>query len=277
MPNNEDMEDVEVIEKHDTDESNTLDVNDTSNQEIQEEKLFSQNELDEKIKERVGRTERKSKRELAKKDKEIERYKQLEKTLRAGLGIEEDDEDILEKVNNFYKEQGVDIPKYESAFNKRDAERLGEYDAKDLIDSAEFSEIQDRANELASLKQKGKISPREESEFMKLGNYLTNELKIKELKEKGADEKILEDKGFKEFYEKFNSETPISDIYDLYSKLNYKEPDKPDSTGSIKSTVGVSKIKKFYTSEEVDKLSSKDLDNPTVLNNVMASMKKWGK
>ena len=262
MPNNEDMEDVEVIEKHDTDESNTLDVNDTSNQEIQEEKLFSQNELDEKIKERVGRTERKSKRELAKKDKEIERYKQLEKTLRAGLGIEEDDEDILEKVNNFYKEQGVDIPKYESAFNKRDAERLGEYDAKDLIDSAEFSEIQDRANELASLKQKGKISPREESEFMKLGNYLTNELKIKELKEKGADEKILEDKGFKEFSEKFNSETPISDIYDLYSKLNYKEPDKPDSTGSIKSTVGVSKIKKFYTSEEVDKLSSKDLDNP---------------
>ena len=36
-------------------------------------------------------------------------------------------------------------------------------------------------------------------------------------------------------------------------------------------------MKKYYTSEEVDKLTSKDLDNPTIFKNVMASMKKWGK
>ena len=112
---------------------------------------------------------------------------------------------------------------------------------------------------------------------MKLGTYLTNELKIKELKEKGINEEILEDKDFKEFSNKFNSEIPIMDIYDLYSKLNHKQPEKPESTGSVKSTVGESKVKKFYTSEEVDKLSSKDLDNPTIFKNVMASMKKWSK
>ena len=70
---------------------------------------------------------------------------------------------------------------------------------------------------------------------------------------------------------------PISEIYDLYSKLNHKEVTKPASTGSIKSSVGESKVKTYYTSEEVDKLTSKDLDNPTVFKNVMASMKKWGK
>ena len=87
----------------------------------------------------------------------------------------------------------------------------------------------------------------------------------------------LNNKEFKEFSKKFNSDTSITDIYDLYEKLNHKEVEKPASTGSIKSTVGESKVKKYYTSEEVDKLTSKDLDNPTIFKNVMASMKKWGK
>lgn len=277
MPD-EDMEEVEIIENQEEEEIHSLEVEDSTEKEqmTQDERLFSQEELDKKVKERVGRAERKSRRELAKRDKELERYRQLEKTLRTGLGANEDD-DIFEKVNSFYKEQGVDIPQFESVSNKRDAERLGEYDAKDLIASAEFDEIQDRANELASLKKNGNISHREEAEFMRLGEYLTNELRMKELKEKGVDEKVLEDKDFKEFSKKFNSDTPIADIYDLYFKLNHKEPEKPDSTGSVKSTVGESKVKKFYTSEEVDNLSSKDLDNPTIFKNVMASMKKWGK
>lgn len=273
MPNDEDMEDAEIIEEvQENEQTDNLDLP----EQVQDEKLFTQEELDEKIKERVGRTERNSKRKLAEKDKEIDRYKQLERTLRAGLGANEND-DIFESVNNFYKEQGVNIPQYEPAINNRDAERLGEYDAKDLIESAEFDEIQERANVLASLKQKGKISNREEAEFIKLGQYLTNELKVKELKEKGADEKIFESKEFKEFSKKFNSDTQSTEIYDLYLKLNHKEVEKPESTGSIKSTVGNSKVKEFYTSEEVDKLSSKDLDNPTVFKNVMASMKKWSK
>ena len=265
MPNDENM-DVENIDEE-------LIENESSQEEQdgQEERQLTQEDIDNAVKSRVGRVERKAKRQLAEKDREIERYKQLESTIRAGLGAS-DDEDILEKVNSFYKEQGVDIPKYESKFNNRDLERLGESDAQDLISSAEFDEIQSRANELASLKQNNKISKREEAEFMQLGNYLSSELKLKELKDKG-----VEDKAFKEFSKKFNSDTSITDIYDLYEKLNHKEVEKPASTGSIKSTVGESKVKKYYTSEEVDKLTSKDLDNPTIFKNVMASMKKWGK
>lgn len=276
MPNDDENMEVENIDEKITQEEGQ-EANNTSTNELEDEpKMFSQAELDNKVKERVGRAERNAKRKLAEKDREIERYKQLESTLRAGLDVN-DDEDIFEKVNSFYKEQGVDIPRYESTSNKRDAERLGGLDAQDLIDSADFEEIQSRANELASLKQSGKITQRQDAEFMKLGNYLTNELKIKELKDKGVDENILNDKDFKEFSKKFNSDTSMSDIYDLYSKLNHKEVTKPASTGSVKSSVGESKVKTFYTSEEVDKLTSKDLDNPTVFKNVMASMKKWSK
>ena len=273
MPNDEDMEenvDEEINQER-------LEINDTTSGEQQEEpKIFSQNELDNKIKERVGRAERNAKRKLAEKDREIEKYKQLENTLRVGLALNDDD-DVIEKVNNFYKEQGVDIPKYETTSNKKDAERLGGLDAQDLIESANFDEIQSRANELNPLVQSGKATEREYAEFMKLGNYLTNQLKIKELKDKGVDENILNDKDFKEFSKKFNSDTSMSDIYDLYSKLNHKEVTKPASAGSVKSSVGESKVKTYYTSEEVDKLTSKDLDNPTIFKNVMASMKKWGK
>ena len=203
MPNDENMDveniDNEVVETETTQEE----------QETQEERQLTQEDIDNAVKSRVGRVERKAKRQLAEKDKEIERYKQLENTIRAGLGAS-DDEDILEKVNSFYKEQGVDIPKYESKFNNRDSERLGELDAQDLIGSAEFDEIQSRANELASLKQSKKISKREEAEFMKLGSYLSSELKLKELKDKGVDEKILE-KYFKNI-EKVKNGIPIEHI-----------------------------------------------------------------
>ncbi len=251
-------------------------VDNEATQENQQEKQITQEDIDNAVKSRVGRVERKYKRELAEKDNELEELRQLKNTLRQGLELNEDD-DVLEKVNNFYKEQGIDIPKFESSSNKRDNQRLGKLDAQDLIDLADFDEIQNRANELASKKQKGKITQREDAEFMRLGNYLTNELKIKELKDKGIDENILKDKDFEEFSKKFNSDISMSDIYNFYSKLNHKEVTKPVSTGSVKSSVGESKVKTYYTSEEVDRLTSKDLDNPTIFKNVMASMKKWGK
>lgn len=248
------------------------------NQEIQEqeEKQLTQEDVDNAVKARVGRAERKFKRELAEKENELEELRQLKDTLKKGLELNEED-DVLEKVNSFYREQGVEIPKFELTSTKRDIQRLGELDAQDLIDTADFDEIQSRANELSFKKEKGKINKREDAEFMKLGSYLTNKLKIKELKEKGADEETINSKDFKDFSKKFNQDTSISDIYDLYSKLNHKEIVKPASTGSVKSSVGESKIKTYYTSAEVDKLTSKDLDNPTILKNVMASMKKWGK
>ena len=50
---------------------------------------------------------------------------------------------------------------------------------------------------------------------------------------------------------------------------------KPASTGSTQSTVPNNKDKEYYSPEEVDKLSSKDLDNPKIFKRVRESMKHW--
>ena len=67
----------------------------------------------------------------------------------------------------------------------------------------------------------------------------------------------------------------ISEIYELWEKVNSNKPKKPVSTGSTKSTVADNQVKEYYTPDEVDKLSSKELDNPTVFKRVRESMKRW--
>lgn len=67
----------------------------------------------------------------------------------------------------------------------------------------------------------------------------------------------------------------MSEIYEMWEKINGETPSKPASTGSSKSTTPDNQIKEYYTPEEVDKLSSKDLDNPTILKRVRNSMKRW--
>jgi len=44
--------------------------------------------------------------------------------------------------------------------------------------------------------------------------------------------------------------------------------------GSLKNG-GQNEPKTFYTPEEVDRLSSRDLDDPTVFQNVRNSMRQW--
>ena len=76
----------------------------------------------------------------------------------------------------------------------------------------------------------------------------------------------------------FKTGTKISDVYKIWKKMNGEEdnaPKKPASTGSSQSTVPDNKEKEYYTPEEVDKLSSKDLDNPTIWKRVRESMKRW--
>ena len=67
----------------------------------------------------------------------------------------------------------------------------------------------------------------------------------------------------------------MTEIYELYQKVNGKEVKKPASTGSTKSTVPNNQEKEYYTPEEVDKLTSKELDNPTIWKRVRESMKRW--
>lgn len=254
-----------------TDETlDELEVKDTANEEVKPEKTFTQEEVDRVVSQEKARFERKYRKE---EESKLSKFKRLENVLRTGLSLSEED-DVLSKVEDFYKQQGIDIPDNKSV-NKKDAKILGIADAKEIIDAFDDTEIEARANELANKQSQGKTSAREDAEFFKLGEYLTGKLKEKELKTSGIDVSILDDKGFKEFADKFNSNMKMSEIYELWEKVNSNVPKKPVSTGSTKSTVPDSQIKEYYTPEEVDKLSSKDLDNPTIFKRVRESMKRW--
>ena len=108
-----------------------------------------------------------------------------------------------------------------------------------------------------------------------MGEYLTSKLEEKELKANGKDVEILQNKEFKQFAKRFNRDTKISEIYDLWEKVSVNKPKKPASTGSLKSTVPNERVKEYYTSEEVDKLTSKELDDPNIWQRVRNSMKHW--
>ncbi len=263
MPN-----DIENVEKDEALEG--LGVEDTSNQEEgTSKKTFTQEDLDRVVSQEKARLERKYRKE---EESKLSRSKQLESVLRAGLSLSEED-DVLSKVEDFYKEQGVDIPDVEGV-NKKDAEILGIADAQEMIDTFDDTEIEARANELAQRQRIGKTSARENAEFFKLGEYLTSKLKEKELETSGIDVSILQDEGFKDFASKFNSSMKMSEIYDLWERVKENAPKKPVSTGSSKSTVPDNQIKEYYTSEEVDKLGDK-LDDPNILARAIKSMKRW--
>lgn len=268
MPeDNQNMETDETLE-----DLKTLKVQDTSNQEVESEKqkTFTQEEVSRVISQEKARLERKHRKE---EESKLSKAKQLESVLRTGLNLSEED-DVLSKVKDFYKEQGIDIPENKSV-NKKDAEILGIADANEVIDTFDDTEIEARANELADKQSKGKTSPREDAEFFKLGQYLTGKLKEKELETNGIDASVLQDKGFRDFANKFNSNMKMSEIYELWQKVNESIPKKPVSTGSSKSTVPANQVKEYYTPDEVDKLSSKELDNPTIFERVRESMKRW--
>lgn len=233
---------------------------------------LTQDDLDRVVAQEKARLERKYKKDLAKNE---EKTKKLEKTIRAGLGIS-DDEDVLAKLEDFYKEQGISIPNFEVT-DEHDAEILGKSDADEFIQASDEKEIKERANELAYKQKKNKTTARENAEFYALGSYLKQKMREKELKESGIDSDILKDEKFKQFAKKFNSDIKLSEIFNVWAKMNGEKPQKPASTGSVRSTRSSKQEKEFYTPDEVDQLTSKDLDDPTIFARVRKSMTLWKK
>lgn len=271
---NEDMNlEEEVLVNHEDTSNKDVKNDDNVQEPKQEEKTYTQDDIDKIVSQTKAKIERKYRKEEANK---LSKSKQLEETIRAGLGLTDED-DVLSKVKDFYREQGIDIPEFDTG-NNRDAEILGKADANEIIETYEDKDIEARANELAIKQKRGKTTARENAEFFRLGEYLTAQLEEKELKESGVDTSILQDKDFRAFANNFKTGTKISDVYKIWKKMNGEEdnaPKKPASTGSSQSTVPDNKEKEYYTPEEVDKLSSKDLDNPTIWKRVRESMKRW--
>ena len=93
----------------------------------------------------------------------------------------------------------------------------------------------------------------------------------------GSFEEFLYNEEFADFMQ----ENPISIRKGMEKFVKLKGADnlkktgkKTASTGSVKDS-GASDLKDYYSPDDVDKLSDKDLDNPEIMERVRKSMTKW--
>ena len=254
-------------------EQENLVVNETAeNVEIATEqipKTYTEEEFNAKLDEVLGK---KIARKEAKIRKEYERkYGNLEEVLKAGTG-KESVEEITDTFADFYSKKGITIPKKPN-YSAKDIEVLAKAEAEDIIRSG-FDEVVEEVDRLAALGA-ANMSPREKAVFKALAEHRQNAERSLELGKLGVGEDVYNSREFKEFAGKFNSNTPIKDIYDIYAKTLPKKDIKP--MGSMKnSTSNDSGVKDFYTRDEALQFTKSDFDkNPALYKAVTESMHKW--
>ena len=231
----------------------------------EQEKVYTEeefnNRLDEILAKKIARKEAKIRREYERK------YGEAENILKAGL--EKDTfEDAVDELKNFYTEKGVQIPKYEPS--PREAEILADAEAREIIDSG-YDDIVEEVDRLAEIGVDN-MTPREKIVFSKLAEYRKSEEERRELASIGVKDDVIDSKEFQEFSSQFTSNTPISKVYELYTKTLDKP--KIEKIGSMKN--GNSQEEKtYYSPEDVDKLTPEDYDNPVIFKRVHDSMAKW--
>jgi hypothetical protein len=203
------------------------------------------------------------------------KYQELETIMRSVLGADSID-DVITKSKEFYKEQGMQIPEIiKSSLNERDEMVLAKADASDIIKLGK-TEMEAEANRIASIPEKER-SLRDKTIFNDVCRELIKMKDVDNLKAKGYDTKILEDKDFYSFRNQFNLNTEVSKIYEMYQKVNGSKPTQPKSPGSAKTTNSSNEIKDYYTPEEVRNFTEEDLENPKLMAVVEKSMQLWGK
>lgn len=259
---------------NENEENVELEVNDLNNaseveKEVQPEtKTYSQEEVDEMIK---GIHEKNQKawdkrwgREKSKMEEGFSKYKEASELIMKQTGANSID-DLL---NNAYQQYGVERPV--TARSSKDEERLGKLDAQDVLE-LDYEDILEEVNLLSDIKDR---TPREEAKFVELGKYLTEKQKqdklSKEIKENGFDEGVIQSDDFKNFASKFNENTSLKDIMDIYSSTKQPAKSKPFSAGSAKGT-GVKEESEFFTEEEFRNLTAEDLKNPNIYRKAMQS------
>lgn len=219
-------------------------------------KAENEAKFDEKFNKRWSNEQRKLARDNAEKDELIELLKTQTKK-----------DSIKELLDLSYEQYGVERP---NTSNQKDEEILGKYDAKEILDLDDEA-IQEEANRLAGLKKR---TAREQATFMELGSYLTSKKseakRNQEIKEAGIDENIMSNQDFKDFMSKFNENTPLKEIYDIYSNTHDTKKQKPFSAGSLKDKK-VKEDSEYFTEEEFRALTAEDLKNPKIYDKAMKS------
>lgn len=238
-----------------------IELTDTTSQEEEkkEVKTYTAEEVEKMVNDRINNLlPKKIEREKRKMEKQysdkLAKYEETDSILKAGLGTK-DISESNQRMREFYKEQGIDIPAYSKPrYSEEDEKILGQAEASKIIDLG-FEEMQEEANRLAAIGV-DKMTPRDKVVFNILADELTHQKQVKELAELGVKEEILNDSEFKEFASQFNSKTPIKNVYEMYTKI--KPQKKYEQIGSMKN-IKEPVQKDYYSNEEIAKMSPEEI------------------
>ena len=228
-------------------------------------KTYTQEEVDAI----VGKAKARAK---AKVEKDYQRkYGNLEEVLKAGTG-KESVEEMTDTFAEFYRKKGINIPEKPN-YSQRDIEVLARAEANEIINSG-YEDVVEEVDRLTAIGA-ANMTAREKALFKVLAEHRQSAERGRELNKIGVTEDVYNSQEFKDFAGKFNPNTPIKDIYDIYSKTQPKKEIK--TMGSMKNlNSGDKGVKDFYTVDEARKFTKKDFDeNPALFAAVEKSMQKW--
>ena len=231
-------------------------------------KTYTQEEVDAIVGKRIARKEARIRKEYDRK------YGELEGVLKAGMG-KEDVGEITSDLREFYgKRKGIKMPEKPN-YTDSDIATLAKADADEIINYG-YDEVVEEVDRLSKLGVEN-MTARERAVFKALAEHRLSAERGNELSKIGVTQDVYNSKEFNDFASKFNPNTPIRDIYDIYAKT---QPQKQIQTmGSMKSNnIKDTNIKDFYSVEEARKFSQEDYDkHPGLYEAVVKSMKKWKK
>lgn len=211
-------------------------------------------------------------RQEAKIRKEYDRkYGKLEGVLKAGTG-KESVEEVTETLADFYRSKGVEIPT-EPTYSDKDLLVLATAEANEIINSG-LDDVIDEVDRLVAIGVEN-MSVREKMMFKVLAEHRKSAEESRELSKIGVTEDVYTSPEFREFASQFNSNTPITKIYEIYNKTQPKKEIR--TMGSMTTnTPPDTGVKDFYTRDEALKFSREELDkNPQLFEAVKRSMQKW--
>ena len=230
-------------------------------------KTYTQEEVDAIVGKRIARTKAKIEKDYHRK------YGDLESVLKAGTG-KESVEEMTDTFLKFYASKGIKIPQKPS-YTDKDIEVLARAEADEIIRGG-FEDVVEEVDRLTQIGA-ANMTAREKAVFKVLAEHRQGAERRQELSKLGVTEDVIEGDDFKEFASKFNANTPIRDIYDIYAKTQPRKDIKP--MGSLKNNSSRdSGVKEFYSVEEARRFTKKDFDNnPELYAAVERSMLQWGK
>ena len=234
-------------------------------EEVVAPKTYTQEEVDAIVGKRIARKEAKIRKEYDRK------YGELESVLKAGTG-KESVEEMTGTFRDFYQKKGINIPQ-KPTYSDKDISVLANAEAQDII-NAGYEEVVEEVDRLTAIGYEN-MTARDKAVFKALAEHRQAAERGHELSKIGVTEDVYNSDEFKKFAAQFNHNTPITTVYDLYSKTTQPKKEHK-SPGSMKSNVPDTGLKDYYSFEEASKFTKADFDkNPALYQRVVESMTKW--